>query len=135
MMISTKGRYAMRVMADLAEHIGETVPLSDIAKRQEISLKYLEAIVSALSRAGLIESQRGKSGGYRLNRKPEEYTAREILEVTEGGLVPVNCACLTKGEECKRSRLCPSLPVWQKLDKLIYDYLDSVSLSDLISKE
>ena len=79
----------MRVMADLAEHIGETVPLSDIAKRQEISLKYLEAIVSALSRAGLIESQRGKSGGYRLNRKPEEYTAREILEVTEGGLVPV----------------------------------------------
>ena len=78
-MISTKGRYAMRVMADLAEHIGETVPLSDIAKRQEISLKYLEAIVSALSRAGLIESQRGKSGGYRLNRKPEEYTAREIL--------------------------------------------------------
>lgn len=134
-MISTKGRYAMRVMADLAEHIGETVPLSDIAKRQEISLKYLEAIVSALSRAGLIESQRGKSGGYRLNRKPEEYTAREILEVTEGGLVPVNCACLTKGEECKRSWLCPSLPVWQKLDKLIYDYLDSVSLSDLISKE
>lgn len=134
-MISTKGRYAMRVMADLAEHIGETVPLSDIAKRQEISLKYLEAIVSALSRAGLIESQRGKSGGYRLNRKPEEYTAREILEVTEGGLVPVNCACLTKGEECKRSVLCPSLPVWQKLDKLIYDYLDSVSLSDLISKE
>ena len=135
MMISTKGRYAMRVMADLAEHIGETVPLSDIAKRQEISLKYLEAIVSALSRAGLIESQRGKSGGYRLNRKPEEYTAREILEVTEGGLVPVNCACLTKGEECKRSGLCPSLPVWQKLDKLIYDYLDSVSLSDLISRE
>ena len=135
MMISTKGRYAMRVMADLAEHIGETVPLSDIAKRQELSLKYLEAIVSALSRAGLIESQRGKSGGYRLNRKPEEYTAREILEVTEGGLVPVNCACLTKGEECKRSWLCPSLPVWQKLDKLIYDYLDSVSLSDLISKE
>ena len=133
-MISTKGRYAMRVMADLAEHIGETVPLSDIAKRQEISLKYLEAIVSALSRAGLIESQRGKSGGYRLNRKPEEYTAREILEVTEGGLVPVNCACLTKGEECKRSGPCPSLPVWQKLDKLIYDYLDSVSLSDLISK-
>lgn len=134
-MISTKGRYAMRVMADLAEHIGETVPLSDIAKRQEISLKYLEAIVSALSRAGLIESQRGKSGGYRLNRKPEEYTAREILEVTEGGLMPVNCACLTKGEECKRSGLCPSLAVWQKLDKLIYDYLDSVSLSDLISKE
>ena len=77
----------------------------------------------------------GKSGGYRLNRKPEEYTAREILEVTEGGLVPVNCACLTKDEERKRSGLCPSLPVWQKLDKLIYDYLDSVSLSDLISKE
>lgn len=118
MMISTKGRYAMRVMADLAEHIGETVPLSDIAKRQEISLKYLEAIVSALSRAGLIESQRGKSGGYRLNRKPEEYTAREILEVTEGGLVPVNCACLTKGEECKRSGLCRHYPFGKSLISL-----------------
>ena len=135
MMISTKGRYAMRVMADLAEHIGETVPLSDIAKRQEISLKYLEAIVSALSRAGLIESQRGKSGGYRLNRKPEEYTAREILEVTEGGLVPVNCACLTEGGACKRAELCPTMPVWQKLDKIICDYLESVTLKDILQEK
>ena len=135
MMISTKGRYAMRVMADLAEHIGETVPLSDIAKRQEISLKYLEAIVSALSRAGLIESQRGKSGGYRLNRKPEEYTAREILEVTEGGLVPVNCACLTEGGDCKRAELCPTMPVWQKLDKIICDYLESVTLKDILQEK
>ena len=125
----------MRVMADLAEHIGETVPLSDIAKRQEISLKYLEAIVSALSRAGLIESQRGKSGGYRLNRKPEEYTAREILEVTEGGLVPVNCACLTEGGDCKRAELCPTMPVWQKLDKIICDYLESVTLKDILQEK
>ena len=135
MMISTKGRYALRVMADLAAHKDGYISLSDIAKRQEVSLKYLEAIIASLNKAGFVESLRGKSGGYKLSRRPEEYNLREILEATEGEIVPVNCACLTKGEECKRSGLCPSLPVWQKLDKLIYDYLDSVSLSDLISKE
>ena len=134
MLISTRGRYSLRVLLDLAQHEGY-VPMKDVAARQGFSLGYLEKILPVLVKNGIVVGIQGKGGGYRLTRKPEEYTAREILEVTEGGLVPVNCACLTKGEECKRSGLCPSLPVWQKLDKLIYDYLDSVSLSDLISKE
>ena len=77
---------------------------------------------------------RGKSGGYKLKKKPEDYTLREILEVTEGGIVPVNCACLTGDEECERSALCPTMPVWQRLDKIISDYLQSVTLKDLITE-
>ena len=135
MIISSKGRYALRVMTDLAEHAdGGYVPLSDIAARQEISLKYLEAITALLTKSGLVESLRGKSGGYRLNKNPEEYTLREILEIPEGGIVPVNCSCLTGDEKCKRSTLCPTMPVWQKLDKIISDYLESVTLKDLISE-
>lgn len=97
MMISTKGRYALRVMADLAAHKDGYISLSDIAKRQEVSLKYLEAIIASLNKAGFVESLRGKSGGYKLSRRPEEYNLREILEATEGEIVPVNCACLTEG--------------------------------------
>ena len=135
MMISSKGRYALRVMTDLAEHIDEGfISLADISARQEISLKYLESITAMLNKSGLVNSLRGKSGGYKLCKKPEEYTLREILEVTEGGLVPVNCACLTGDEECRRSSLCPTMPVWQKLDKLICDYLESVTLKDLITE-
>ena len=134
MIISSKGRYALRVMADLAEHSDGYVSLADISARQEISLKYSEAIIALLNKASLLDSLRGKSGGYKLKRKPEEYTLREILEVTEGGIVPVNCACLTGQEECKRSALCPTMPVWQKLDKIISDYLQSVTLKDLISE-
>lgn len=135
MIISSKGRYALRVMTDLAEHADAGfVSLADISARQEISLKYLESITALLNKSGLVESLRGKSGGYRLNKKPEEYTLREILEITEGGLVPVNCACLTGDEECRRSALCPTMPVWQKLDKLISDYLESVTLKDLLSE-
>lgn len=135
MMISSKGRYALRIMIDLAEH-GEDgyISLSDIAERQEISLKYLEAITALLNKAGLVESLRGKSGGYKLKKNAEEYTVREILEATEGGIVPVNCACLTDGEDCKRLGLCPTQPVWQKLDKIICDYLDSVTLKDLLKQ-
>ena len=133
MMISTKGRYAMRVMADLAEHIGETVPLSDIAKRQEISLKYLEAIVSALSRAGLIESQRGKSGGYRLNRKPEEYTVGSILKLTEGGLAVVSCTAEGPAA-CARQACCETRPMWDKLDKMIDDFFEGITLADLLKE-
>ena len=132
-MISTKGRYAMRVMADLAEHIGETVPLSDIAKRQEISLKYLEAIVSALSRAGLIESQRGKSGGYRLNRKPEEYTVGSILKLTEGGLAVVSCTAEGPAA-CARQACCETRPMWDKLDKMIDDFFEGITLADLLKE-
>lgn len=135
MMISTKGRYALRVMTDLALHGDGYIPLSDIAARQEVSLKYLEAIISSLNKAGFVESQRGKSGGYKLSKKPEQYTLKEILEATEGELVPVNCACITGEGDCKRAELCPTMPVWQKLDKIIYDYLESVTLKDLLSEE
>ena len=135
MMISSKGRYALRVMTDLAEHIDEGfISLADISARQEISLKYLESITAMLNKAGFLNSLRGKSGGYKLNKKPEEYTLREILDVSEGGLIPVNCACLTGDEKCRRSALCPTMPVWQKLDNLISDYLESVTLKDLITE-
>ena len=134
MMISSKGRYALRVMTDLAEHAdGGFVSLADISARQEISLKYLERILPVLVKNGLVEGVQGKGGGYRLSRAPEECTLREILEVTEGGLVPVNCACLTGDEKCHRSALCPTMPIWQKLNKLIGDYLESVTLKDLIT--
>ena len=135
MIISSKGRYALRVMIDLAEHADQGfISLADISARQEISLKYLEAITALLNKAGFLDSLRGKSGGYKLKKKPEDYTLREILEVTEGGIVPVNCACLTGDEECKRSALCPTMPVWQRLDKIISDYLQSVTLKDLITE-
>lgn len=135
MIISSKGRYALRVMTDLAEHADSGfISLADISARQEISLKYLEAITALLNKAGLLDSLRGKSGGYKLKKKPEDYTLREILEVTEGGIVPVNCACLTGDEECKRSALCPTMPVWQRLDQIISDYLQSVTLKDLINE-
>ena len=135
MIISSKGRYALRVMTDLAEHKEDGfISLSDISARQEISLKYLESITAMLNKAGFLNSLRGKSGGYKLNKKPEKYTLREILEVTEGGLIPVNCACLTGDEKCRRSALCPTKPVWQKLDNLISDYLESVTLKDLITE-
>ncbi|MGN0450568.1 MAG: RrF2 family transcriptional regulator [Acutalibacteraceae bacterium] len=135
MIISSKGRYALRVMTDLAEHADQGfISLADISARQEISLKYLEAITALLNKAGLLDSLRGKSGGYKLKKKPEDYTLREILEVTEGGIVPVNCACLTGDEECKRSALCPTMPVWQRLDRIISDYLESVTLKDLITE-
>ena len=135
MLISSKGRYALRVMTDLAEHADSGfISLADISARQEISLKYLEAITALLNKAGFLDSLRGKSGGYKLKKKPEDYTLREILEVTEGGIVPVNCACLTGDEECERSALCPTMPVWQRLDKIISDYLQSVTLKDLITE-
>ena len=135
MIISSKGRYALRVMTDLAEHADSGfISLADISARQEISLKYLEAITALLNKAGFLDSLRGKSGGYKLKKKPEDYTLREILEVTEGGIVPVNCACLTGNEECERSALCPTMPVWQRLDKIISDYLQSVTLKDLITE-
>ena len=135
MIISSKGRYALRVMIDLAEHADQGfISLADISARQEISLKYLEAITAILNKARYQDSLRGKSGGYKLKKKPEDYTLREILEVTEGGIVPVNCACLTGDEECERSALCPTMPVWQRLDKIISDYLQSVTLKDLITE-
>ena len=132
MMISTKGRYALRVMLDMAEHGGsEWHRLSDVAQRQQLSKKYLETIMAALSRANLVESAVGKSGGYRLTRSPEEYTVGSILRLTEGGLAPVGCPGLDS-RSCDRAEDCRTLPMWRELDKLINDYLDGVTLADLI---
>ena len=132
-MISTRGRYALRVMIDLAEHIDEGyIPLQTIAKRQGISEKYLESIIAVLARAGLVEGQRGKGGGYRLSRELKDYSVGEIVRLTEGSLAPVSCL---EGEDtCPRADKCLSLPVWEKLDTLINDYLDSVSLADLLAE-
>ena len=132
MMISTKGRYALRFLADVAEHQGSGfVPLRDVAARQEISEKYLEIVVKELVKGGLLDTLRGKGGGYRLNRPPEEYSVRAIIERMEGPLAPV--ACLEPGQDiCPRSRNCRTLPLWQGLDKVISDYLTQFTLADLI---
>ena len=133
MMVSTKGRYALRVMVDLAETGGDGtyVPLSDISKRQEISEKYLETIVSLLSRSALVESQRGKSGGYRLSRRPEEYTVGEILKATEGSFAPVACLDSEK-RPCEKHEKCRTLAMWAGLYDTVDKYLESVSLADII---
>lgn len=135
MKISTKGRYALRVMVDLAQHGGEKyISLKEISERQEISMKYLEMIVGILSRAGFVLSLRGKSGGYRLAKKPREYTAGQILKLTEGSLAPV--ACLeNETNQCTRAENCITLPMWQKLDRLINEYLESVTIEDLIHQQ
>ena len=131
-MISTKGRYALRVMLDLAEHDkGQPVPLKDIAERQGISKKYLEIIVKDLVDGKLVKGASGKGGGYVLLRKPEEYSVGEIVELMEGTLAPV--ACLQKdAEECPRYAGCATLPLWQELDQLVHDFLYQKKLADLI---
>jgi len=133
MLVSTKGRYALRVMIELAMADKETyLPLPVIAERQEISEKYLESIVSTLVKAGLIEGLRGKKGGYRLCRNVDEYSIGEILRLTETSLAPV--ACLESEENaCPRAGECRTLPMWLKLDDMINGYLDSVKLSDILS--
>ena len=131
-MISTKGRYALRVMIDLAQHDGEgNIPLKDIADRQDISKKYLEIIVKELVKGGLISGVSGKGGGYRLCRKPDEYTAGEILELMEGTLAPV--ACLEKGAAaCPRADQCRTLPMWKEYDTMMHDFFFRKKLSDLL---
>ena len=133
MLVSTRGRYALRIMLELGRHEGEgCVPLPVIAENQQISEKYLESIVSVLAKARLVEGQRGKGGGYRLTRPLSECSVGEILRLTEGSLAPVSCL---EGENtCPRADKCLSLPVWEKLDTLINDYLDSVSLADLLAE-
>lgn len=132
MKISTKGRYALRMLIDLAEHEnGSYVALKDIAARQDISKKYLEQIVPSLCKAGYLKASRGFQGGYMLARKPADYTVREILELTEGSLAPV--ACLeNEPASCDRSAVCPTLPLWQGLYKTICDYLDGITLQTLL---
>ena len=134
MMISTKGRYALRFLVDVAEHQGDGyVPLKDVAVRQEISEKYLEIVVKELVKGGLLTALRGKGGGYRLSRSPEEYNVKSILELMEGPLAPV--ACLESGRNaCPRKNICRTLPLWQGLDKVISDYLAQFTLADLYGK-
>lgn len=131
MLISTKGRYALRVMLELSDHgRDEYVPLSVIAKKQEISEKYLESILVVLSKAGAIDALRGKGGGYRLNRDPKDYTIGGILRLVEGSLAPVTCLdCKPNG--CAHTVECRTLPLWEKLYALIENYLDGVTLADL----
>ena len=135
MLVSTRGRYALRIMLELGRHEGEgCVPLPVIAENQQISEKYLESIVSVLAKARLVEGQRGKGGGYRLTRPLSECSVGEILRLTEGTLAPVSCL---DGDTnaCPRAGQCSTLPMWEKLDRLINGYLDSVRLSDLLGED
>lgn len=133
MMISTRGRYALRVMIDLAENEGEGyIPMKIIAARQNISLKYLERILPVLTKNKMIEGVQRKGGGYKLTAPPQEYRIGDILRLTEGGLAPVAClGCDAK--PCERMESCRTLPMWSKLHDLINEYLDSVTLADLMN--
>ena len=132
-MVSTRGRYALRVLVDLAEHGGGGyVTLKELAERQEISPKYLESIMTALSKGGLVEGAHGKGGGYRLARAPEDCTLGEVLRLTEGTLAPV--ACLECGAKpCPRAAGCRTLPMWRELGKTIEDFFDSRTLAGLMA--
>lgn len=133
MKISTRGRYAIRVMIDLAEHnTGEYIPLMDIAKRQGISEKYLEAIVGSLSKSGFVLSLRGKRGGYRLAKPPAEYTIASILKITEGAFAPVACLEQTPNS-CERAAHCKTLKMWEGLQKLLEDYFEGITVQDLLN--
>ena len=134
MLVSTKGRYALRIMIDLAEHQADGyIPLKVIAERQDISEKYLESILKALVREKILTGLRGKGGGYRLAKPPERCTVGSILRLTEGSLAPV--ACLEDDAyQCPRMADCRTLPMWRKLNALVQDYLDGVTLADLTAE-
>lgn len=135
MKISTKGRYAVRLMLDIARH-GEncSVSMKEVAERQDISFKYLEQIVNLLIKAGFVQSRRGSHGGYRLTRAPEEYTIADILRVTEGALAPV--ACLAgETNQCPRVDECPTLKVWEGLYDTVNTYLEGVTIADIMKQE
>lgn len=135
MLISTKGRYALRVMVDLAEQRADAfIPLKIIAARQDISEKYLEGIIKLLVRARFLKGLRGKGGGYKLTKRPEEYTVASILRLTEDTLAPVSC--LDPGADaCPRAAECRTLPLWRGLEKVIDDYLEKITLADLAEEE
>lgn len=135
MKISTKGRYAMRMLLDLAEHQNcGYIALKDIASRQDISKKYLEQIIPILNKSGILKTTRGAQGGYRLAKTPDNYTVGDILRLTEGTLSPVPCAD-EDPVECERSGECAMLSVWQGLNKVINDYLDSITLQDILDRQ
>lgn len=132
-MISTKGRYALRVMIDLAEHDdGKYIPLKDIAERQQISKKYLEIIVKDLVKGRLVSGASGKGGGYMLCRKPEEYSVGEILEQTETAAMTAVACLAENAEACPRAAACQTLPLWEEYDKMVHDFFYGKKLSDLL---
>ena len=135
MLISTKGRYALRIMIDLAENSGDGyVPLKEMAARQDISEKYLESILKVLVQNNLLAGLRGKGGGYRLTREPDQYTVGEILTLTEGSLAPVSC--LAQGAApCRRMSSCRTYDMWKGLDDLIEDYFGKITLADLAAPD
>ena len=135
MKISTKGRYALRMLLDLAEHQNEGfVALKDIANRQNISKKYLEQIVPLLNNSNILQASRGFQGGYRLNGKPSSYTVGDILRLTEGGIAPISCLeCEPHG--CERKATCATLSMWEGLYKVMTDYLDGITLQDILDKK
>ncbi|MBQ8580310.1 MAG: RrF2 family transcriptional regulator [Oscillospiraceae bacterium] len=135
MIVSTKGRYALRVMVGLALRGGEEyVPLKEIAEEEGISQKYLESIMTTLSKAGFVDAVHGKGGGYRLNRAAGEYTVGSILKLTEGSLAPVSCTS-QGAAACSRSTCCHALPMWEKLEKMIDEFFEGISLEDLCNTE
>ena len=135
MKISTKGRYALRLLLDLGEHRGDGfISLKEIAERQDISKKYLEQIIPILNKTGVLRTNRGAQGGYMLARTPDKYTVGEILRLTEGSLAPV--ACLEQEPNlCERQESCATLPVWQGLYRVIIEYLDGITLQDILDQE
>ncbi|MDD4543964.1 MAG: Rrf2 family transcriptional regulator [Clostridia bacterium] len=134
MKISTKGRYALRIMIELAQNKNDKpISLKQISQKQDISAKYLESIISILNKHNFVFSTRGINGGYVLSKEPSEYTIGSILRVTEGSLSPVNCLeC--QPNRCIRSADCLTLPLWQNIGKMINDYLDSITLEDILNK-
>lgn len=135
MKISTKGRYALRLLIDLAEHQqAGYISLNEIATRQNISKKYLEQIIPILNKTGILRANRGSQGGYMLAGSPEKYTVGDILRCTEGSLAPVDCA-EQDPVECERSAECVMLPVWQGLSRAINEYLDSITLQDILDRQ
>ena len=134
MIVSTKGRYALRVMVHFAQRGNENyIPLKEIAEAEGISQKYLETIMSALSKAGFVDAVHGKGGGYRLNRNPEEYTVGSILKLTEGSLSAVSCTS-QGAAACSRTECCQAKPMWDKLDKMIDDFFEGITIGDLLKE-
>ena len=131
MIVSTKGRYALRVMVGLAmKDTGEYIPLKEIAEEEDISQKYLESIMSTLSKAGFVDAVHGKGGGYLLNRPAKDYTVGAILKLTEGNLAPVTCT----SQGCSRPTCCKAMPMWERLEKMIDDFFEGITLADLIEE-
>ncbi len=135
MIVSTKGRYALRVMVYFVLHgDGGYIPLKEIAEAEGISQKYLESIMTTLSKAGFVDATHGKGGGYRLNRAPQEYTVGSILKLTEGSLATVSCT--TQGPNaCNRATCCHTLPMWEKLDKMVDSFFEGITLADLLEMD